>query len=218
VLKERAVPSHKELPDVDWDQYRRASRRRGGVSLRTGLLFLILIMGGFVATDVISHTVGPAAQTHTLAASTPKPLAGSTAPQARRQNTSPLTAAQPTRTLAMASPTSGAGRAADLVVLGRGGSIDIVSHSPTIVHVALSDRYGHPLRPWTEFAPGHSVETELVTGRQYGYCYSQPAADGYAATQACGNLTMHQYINGARAPDGGTVQVTFTFTRKASSS
>lgn len=211
------MPTHNELPDVDWDQYRRPSRRRSGVSLRTGLLFLIVIIVGFVASDVISHTVGPAAQTHTLAASTPKLLAGDTGRQAEGQHTSPVAAAQPTRTLATASPTSGAGRAPDLVVLGHGGSVDIVSDSPATVHVAVSDRYGHPLRLWTDLAPGHSVETGLVTGRKYGYCYSQPAANGYTATQACGSLTMHQYINGARAPDGGTVQVTFTFTRKASS-
>jgi hypothetical protein len=212
------VPTHNELPDGDWDQYRRPSRRRSGISPRTGLLFLIVIMVGFVASDVISHTVGPAAQTHTLAASTPKLLVGNTVRHAKGQNTRPVAAPQRARTLATASRTSGAGRAPDLVVLGHGGSINIVSASPAIVRVAVSDRYGHPLRPWTSLAPGHSVETGLVTGRKYGYCYSQLDDSGYAATQACGNLTMHQYINGARAPDGGTVQVTFTFTRKASSS
>jgi hypothetical protein len=211
------VPTHNELPDGDWDQYRRPSRRHSGVSLRTGLLLLIVIIVGFVASDVISHTVGPAAQTHTLAASTPKPLTGDTVRQADGQNTSRVPAAQPTRTLATESRTSGAGRAPDLVVLGHGGSVDIVSDSPATVHVTVSDRYGHPLRPWTDFAPGHSVETGLVTGRRYGYCYSQRAASGYAATRACGSLTMHEYVNGARVPDGGTVQVTFTFTRKASS-
>jgi hypothetical protein len=212
------VPTHKELPDVDWDQYRRPARRRGGVSLRTGLVFLIVIAVGLIATHVISRTVGPGAKTHTLASSTPGLLAGNTMRHAAGQNASAVTVAQPTRTLATASPTSGAGLAPDLVVLGHGGSVDIVSHSPATVHVTVSDHYGHPLRPWTDFAPGHSVVAGLVTGREYGYCYSQAAADGYATAQACGSLTMHQYINGAKAPDGGTVQVTFTFTQEASSS
>ncbi len=88
------MPTHNELPDGDWDQYRRPSRRRSGASLRTGLLFLIVIIVGFVASDVISHTVGPAAQTHTLAASTSKLLAGNTVRQAAGQSMSPVAVAQ----------------------------------------------------------------------------------------------------------------------------
>jgi hypothetical protein len=106
----------------------------------------------------------------------------------------------------------------DLVVPGRRDDVSMVSHSPAAVHITVSTLYGQPLQQWTTLTAGQSVQTGLTTGHHYGYCYSQVATDGYAAAQACGGLTMHEYIiNGARAPDGGTVQVTFRFTRGAAS-
>ena len=49
---------------------------------------------------------------------------------------------------------------------------------------------------------------------RYGYCFSQAAGDGYAATRGCGSLIMRQILSGARPPDGAVATSYFYFLRR----
>ncbi len=79
------------------------------------------------------------------------------------------------------------------------------------VSIDVSDGYGAPLRRWQTLAPGQSQAQTIVTGRSYGYCFTQAASAGYAQTRGCGTLVMHSFINGVEIPDDGAITTTVTF-------
>jgi hypothetical protein len=79
------------------------------------------------------------------------------------------------------------------------------------VAISFNSGYGHPLRRWLALRVGETVERAVATGTRYGFCFSQPAGHGYAATRACGTLLVHQRLNGVTLPDGPAVAEFFRF-------
>ena len=75
------------------------------------------------------------------------------------------------------------------------------------------NNYGESLRHWTTFSPGQVQSMTMVTGKRYGFCFSQPSGEHYRNVSGCGALTMYQYVNGVRAPNGATVAEQFSFPR-----
>ena len=108
--------------------------------------------------------------------------------------------------LAVGTAPSSAGRAPDLVAYLSDGRIVIRSRSPLPVTVSVSDRHRQAVDYWTLQRRGQSRTQALISGRSYGYCFSQPSGQGYAATRGCGRLVVHRYLNGVRLPDGGAVE------------
>jgi hypothetical protein len=94
-------------------------------------------------------------------------------------------------------------------------SADVIlrSASPAPVRVWVSDGYRTPLRYWRSLGRGQAAAEGIVSGRHYGYCFEQAAADGYAATRGCGTLVEHETLNGVRLPGGAAETTTFVVAR-----
>jgi hypothetical protein len=113
--------------------------------------------------------------------------------------------------LAVGVSLPGTGLAPGLRVTTQSSAVIIQTRSPMLVLITSDSRYGQPLRKWTELARGDKASRIVITGARYGYCFSQARGDGYAATRACGTLTMHQTLMGARLPDGPPATSVFYF-------
>jgi hypothetical protein len=98
-----------------------------------------------------------------------------------------------------------------LIAFSAPSGITIRSHSTMPVTVAISNGYGAPLEPWQSFGPDQDSSQTLITGRSYGYCFSQPSGAGYAGARGCGTLVMHTYLNGIQVPDGSPVAINVGF-------
>jgi hypothetical protein len=70
------------------------------------------------------------------------------------------------------------------------------------VEIAFDSRHGQRLHEWAILPFGGRATQIIVTGRWYGYCFSQAAGDTHAATRGCAALILHMTLNGARLPDG----------------
>lgn len=79
------------------------------------------------------------------------------------------------------------------------------------VEISFDSRHGQKLHEWTALQFGGSATQIIVTGRWYGYCFSQAAGDRYAATRGCAALILHMTLNGARLPDGDAATRHFYF-------
>lgn len=105
----------------------------------------------------------------------------------------------------------GPGASAELVAFAHPGGVTVWTRSPMPLDIAVSAGYGQPVGRWTTLVRGKLAGTVLVTGRRYGYCFSQAAGGGYAAARGCGTLVVHQYLNGAQLPDGAGITTLFDY-------
>lgn len=113
-------------------------------------------------------------------------------------------------TFAVGASLPGQGRPPGLVASATHDWVTVRSRSPVPVTISVN-RYGRPFRRWTTLKPRGTALRMILTGRPYGYCFAQPAGDGYAPTRGCGTLIMHSYVNGVRLPDGSAVSESFSF-------
>jgi hypothetical protein len=115
--------------------------------------------------------------------------------------------------LAVGTSAQSVGRASGLVAFLAAGRVVIRSRSSAPMTVSVRDGYGHPLMYWTRLTRGQGATQSLVSGRAYGFCFSQRSGGGYAASRGCGRIVVHRYFNGVRLPDGGAVKTGFRFAR-----
>lgn len=115
--------------------------------------------------------------------------------------------------LAVGTSLTASGRPSELAAFLSRGRVVIRSQSSLPIIVTVSAGAGHAPRYWTRLARGNGRAQLLISGRSYGYCFSQPAGDGYAASRGCGHLVVHRSLNGERLPDGGAVKTSFRFVR-----
>jgi hypothetical protein len=108
----------------------------------------------------------------------------------------------------------GTGTSPLLIAVADHDEVTIKSRSPLPVVISVQPGYGQPLRHWRTLASGGTVVKVVATGKRYGYCFSQPAGEGYAATRACGALVMHEYFDGSRLPDGAAISERFHLVRR----
>jgi hypothetical protein len=113
--------------------------------------------------------------------------------------------------LASGTSTPGLGATTQLLAFAHPGGVTVWTRSPTPLTIAVSTSYGQPVRVWKTLVRGELVGTVLVTGRRYGYCFSQPVGGGYAPTRGCGTLVEHEYLNGAQLPDGAGINTLFDY-------
>jgi hypothetical protein len=98
-----------------------------------------------------------------------------------------------------------------LIATTQNAFVIVRSRSPMPLVVSFDSKYGQPLHMWTTIERGGSASRVVATGQRYGYCFSQAAGHGYAATRGCGTLTMHASFNGVRLHDGVAVTNHFYF-------
>jgi hypothetical protein len=196
------------------DQPGGGRRPRGPSRWKIGAALLLVVAASFGATDLVSHlgshdAVHQATQPPGLEQAPPPAPAETTASRQPPVVEAPGSGSHVVFVTATSVP--GAGRSTQLTVTADHSSVAIRSTSPMSVSVSVNDGYGKALRHWTDLASGQSDIKTMVTGTQYGYCFSQAAGSGYASVRGCGLLTMHQYLNGVEAPDGSSVEVNFSF-------
>ncbi len=223
------MPTHRELPD----SYLRAqppSKRHSAAWVVLAVVCALAIGAGYYGASKLL----PAAQTPTAAAaaSPTKPAHRAPRRHGRRRRSHAVTAKRLAPTIvatpAPLAPTSaprhggtgllalgvslpGTGLAPHLRVTTESSAVIVQTRSPVPVLITSDSRYGQPLREWTGLARGASAARIVLTGVRYGYCFAQARGDGYAATRACGTLTMHQTLMGARLPDGSPATSVFYF-------
>jgi hypothetical protein len=200
------MPTHKELPL--WYLDERPKRRRRRI-MRRGLA--VVLFGGFVAAAPrLTALTGPATSSslpHTPVSSAP-PV------QAVNTTTRPRTRSGAAHHLFLRGTSlPGPGRTPRLLVFSDSGHLTVRSMSPMPVVVSVSDGYAHPMRYLMTLLRGQDRAQTVVTGRWYGYCFSQGAGAGYAATRGCASMNLHEYLNGARLPDGAAATRNFGFAR-----
>jgi hypothetical protein len=118
-----------------------------------------------------------------------------------------------TFTLARGVAMPGSGHSPVLVAIATSGRIEVHSRSRAPVNISISDGYGRPMRHLATLRSGQALAQTIVTGRRYGFCFSQAAAAGFRATRACGGMVTHSYLNGAKLPDGAATSTIITSRR-----
>ena len=113
--------------------------------------------------------------------------------------------------LAIGSSFPGHGRSADLIVTTYSNDALARSRSPMPLVIPYASRYGRALQALTVLRRATAASRPLVTGKRYGFCFSQAAGDGYTATRGCGTLVVHQRFNGVQLPDGPVLTERFLF-------
>jgi hypothetical protein len=234
------MPTHKDLfyPDLDDDPERREGqvfsdpghgRRRRKRHTRARALLAAVLVVVFAGLEVLLTRTdgrqGPGLSDQALRAS-PVPtrhhaagrLLGSENTRAAAQRTAPDALNGPAtlehqKVLAIGYSVPRSGRAPHLLAFGHSGGVVIDSLSPMPVTVSVSAGHGRAIRYWRTLSPGRGQQATLITGTSYGYCFSQARGGGYAPTRGCGTLTVHQYLNGVRLPDGAAVPQAVTFVR-----
>ena len=223
------MPTHRELPD-SYLRVRPPRKRPSAAWIVLALVCAVAIGAGYYgASDLL-----PAAQAPSDAVA-PAPV--KSAHRARRQHatrrrrrhiiakrhapigvaaTEPLVPAgvphhAGTALLAVGVSLPGTGLAPRLRVTTESSEVIVQTRSSMPVLITSDSRYGQPLHTWTKLARGARVSRIVPTGVRYGYCFSQARGDGYAATRACGTLTMHETLMGARLPDGPPATSVFYF-------
>jgi hypothetical protein len=213
------MPTHKELPDT----YLRGKRRRGPAGWSTATLVALIVCVGLAAgvcgALLLHHD--PNAD-----ASRGAPQTAHRPRQRQRRDSRKVKKVRrefvsaPTRVssgpagglpLAIGSSFPGHGRPAELIVTTYSNDALARSRSPMPLVISYASRYGRPLQPWTALKRGAAASRPLVTGKRYGFCFSQAAGDGYTATRGCGTLVVHQRFNGVQLPDGPVLAERFLF-------
>jgi hypothetical protein len=214
--------------EVSHERRHRPRRRRRKSLLRARApLVLVLILGlsglGLLLTRTndlspasVHARAGARARGATRHGKSRRRGAGArTSPPAGSRTAPPVTGLrsplQPRKLLAIGTSLPGAGRPPQLLAFGQRGSVIVHSRSSMPMTVSVIDGYGSPIRYWQTLGPGQGHSTTLITGKAYGYCFSQKRGNGYAATRGCGTLVMHQYLNGVRLPDGAALPEDITF-------
>jgi hypothetical protein len=160
------------------------------------------------AALLVSRTSGnaPAAVRPSVAAPAHKTATGRTRSPRRHPRADSQPTLQPQTPLAIGTSLPGTGQAPDLSALAGPEGVIVHTLSPMPLTVSVSTGYGNLIRRWQTLTPGQHHDATLVTGKSYGYCFSQSRGDGYAATRGCGTLVVHQDLNGVQVPDGGALQ------------
>jgi hypothetical protein len=70
------------------------------------------------------------------------------------------------------------------------------------VQVAVSNGYGSTFSSFATLRNGQSVSQSLLTGKRYGYCFTQGSGGGFLGTRGCGTNTWSEYVNGVETPNG----------------
>lgn len=237
------MPTHKDLPDAYLNPARHQRGRRFVRALLFALVIGGVIVGYYRVSrsqPSRNHAQLSSAPNNVRDRSTPdlparpptthvassQPAAAVKAPPWVRTTPERLNPARPVparpadslksdvRVLAVGVSESGGGSPPLLVALARSSSVTIRSRSGMPLEISVNAGYGRPMRRWITLARGGTMVRTVKTGTPYGYCFSQSAGDGYAATRACGVVTMHQYLNGTRLPDGPGALEQFDFTSR----
>ncbi|MGH2902794.1 MAG: hypothetical protein ACRDK7_04315 [Solirubrobacteraceae bacterium] len=96
----------------------------------------------------------------------------------------------------------GSGRSPQLQAFGLKSGIVVRSYSPMPVEITLSDGYGSAFTTLASLSSGQSTSQALVTGKRYGYCFSQESGAGFLGTRGCGTESWTQTLNGVSTPSG----------------
>lgn len=212
------MPTHQDFPDSYFENPDKWRRRRtmptiakpGPLKVAPALIVLMIAAVVVVAalrSDLLAKTSSPPSVSWAGPASQQAPQAATTTPQG--------TTTAFGGTLAIGTALPGTGRPPNLMaVTGHGpleSTVSIRSASPAPVSIYISNAPGEQIRAWRTLAFGQSVGQSVITGRRYGYCFAQAAADGYAATRGCGTMSVYQTLNGARLPNGAATTTLFSF-------
>lgn len=214
------MPTHRELSNTHFDDQNgwrgpraggRGSRRRRNLVRASLVGLLALVLAG--AALLVSRTSGktPASVRSSVGAPARKTAAGRSRSSLRHARTHSQPTLQPQTPLAIGTSLPGTGQAPGLSALTGPEGVIVHSRSPVPLAVSVSTGYGSVIRRWKTLTPGQRLDATLVTGKSYGYCFSQNRGDGYAATRGCGTLVVHQDLNGVQVPDGGALQEEIRF-------
>ena len=76
------------------------------------------------------------------------------------------------------------------------------SYSPMAVQVTVSNGYGSKFSSFATLQNGQSVSQSLLTGKRYGYCFTQASGRGFRGARGCGTVSWSEYVNGVTMPNG----------------
>jgi hypothetical protein len=87
----------------------------------------------------------------------------------------------------------------------------IRSHSPMPVQVTVSNGYGSKFSSLATLRNGQSISHSLLTGKRYGYCFTQASDRGFQGTRGCGTDSWSVYVNGVKMPNGSPLTTSVSF-------
>jgi hypothetical protein len=113
--------------------------------------------------------------------------------------------------LAIGQPLPGAGRSPRLQAFGYASGLVIRSYSPMPVQVTVSNGYGSKFSSFATLQNGHSVSQSLLTGKRYGYCFTQASGRGFQGARGCGTASWSEHVNGVEMPNGTPLTTSVDF-------
>jgi hypothetical protein len=79
------------------------------------------------------------------------------------------------------------------------------------VQVTVSNGYGSKFSSFATLQNGQSVPQILLTGKRYGYCFTQASGRGFRGARGCGTDSWSEYVNGVTMPNGTPLTKSVSF-------
>ena len=111
----------------------------------------------------------------------------------------------------MGQPLPGPGRSPQLQAFDYTSGVVIRSYSPMPVQVTVSNGYGSEFSSFATLQNGQSVSQSLLTGKRYGYCFTQAGGSGFQGARGCGTDSWSEYVNGVRMSKGSPLTTSVSF-------
>ena len=113
--------------------------------------------------------------------------------------------------LAIGQPLPGPGRSPQLHAFGYTSGIVVRSYSPMPVQLTVSNGYGSKFSSFATLQNGQSVSQSLLTGKRYGYCFTQASGRGFEGARGCGTASWSEYVNGVKMPNASPLTTSVSF-------